>query len=511
MPPDVDIITGVDRSPSSQLTQRPTELERAASISSKTPSIPNQHTRPISTYSRHSSSTGSRTTDRNHVDDDSLEDNSGVPKLSLWRLFWFFLTEFGIHAWGGSVGQIALMKEKLVVQDQWVSLQRFQRVFAVYQILPGPEAAEMCMFFGCLSAGRWGGAVAGMGFILPGFLLMLTASVLYVTVDVQNVYIQASFKALRAVVAAMIFRATHSLADHVLTYPKTGKPNPYLIASAIFTVINSALHINIFISLFLYGIIYTLITRRWYFPAILIFILQYVVFGLYVHFKSFPSEVSLALGIAPEPTIPSLLALGLVAGSLSFGGAYTAFPFVQAEAVLLGKWIPLSTFIEGIAIGQILPAPLVIFVTFVGFQGGYYGGNLEEASKGGGEGNIGMGFAGSAVMTVGMFLPCFLFTIMGHTVLEKLVRNKFLAAFFEGLCGAVIGVIAITAFSILKQAVGEPPSKDPDGHSVVFQGPATVIFGMALAAAYRFDHKYTSLLIVICGAVAGQFLFVDKV
>jgi chromate transport protein ChrA len=134
----------------------------------------------------------------------SFEDNSKVPKLSLFALFWFFFYNFGLFAWGGPVAQIALIKEKLVMQDQWITVERFQRVFAVYQILPGPEAAELCMFFGCLSAGRIGGIVAGIAFILPGFTLMLLASYLYSLAGFENIYFNASFKALQPIVAAMV-------------------------------------------------------------------------------------------------------------------------------------------------------------------------------------------------------------------------------------------------------------------------------------------------------------------
>jgi hypothetical protein len=107
--------------------------------------------------------------------DGDLRDNSKIPKLSYAKLFWFIFYNFGFFAWGGPVAQIALIKDKLVIQDQWISLPRFQRVFSAYQILPGPEAAELCMFFGCLSAGRIGGIIAGIAFILPGFVLMLLA------------------------------------------------------------------------------------------------------------------------------------------------------------------------------------------------------------------------------------------------------------------------------------------------------------------------------------------------
>lgn len=135
-------------------------------------------------------------------DDDLISSNA--PKLPLHHLFWYFFYNFGLFAWGGSVAQIALIKEQIVIKEKWITLARFQRVFAVYQILPGPEAAELCMFFGCLSAGRLGGVVAGVAFILPGFVLMLAASYLYTLAGLENRYFDASFRALQPVVAAMV-------------------------------------------------------------------------------------------------------------------------------------------------------------------------------------------------------------------------------------------------------------------------------------------------------------------
>ena len=138
--------------------------------------------------------------------DQGLQDNSNVPEMSYLKVFWFFFYNFGLFAWGGPVAQIALIKDKLVVKDKWITLPRFQRVFSVYQILPGPEAAELCMFFGCLSAGRIGGIIAGLAFILPGFVLMLLASYLYTLAGFENQYFNASFRALQPIVAAMVCR-----------------------------------------------------------------------------------------------------------------------------------------------------------------------------------------------------------------------------------------------------------------------------------------------------------------
>lgn len=430
-------------------------------------------------------------------------DNSMVPKMSLPRLFWFFFYNFGLFAWGGPVAQIALIKERLVIQDKWITLERFQRVFSLYQILPGPEAAELCMFFGCLSAGKLGGVVAGIAFILPGFTLMLVASYVYSLAGFSNKYFNASFRALQPIVAAMILRATHKIADHSVVNQRTKKVDPFLIVIAICTAINGTLRLNIFISLGLYGLIYLFISRRWWILAGTLFALQYAGYAIYVIFRGVPKPVALALGIAKTPSLVNLFVLGLVAGSLSFGGAYTAIPFIQVEAVLKGGWLAQRVFIDCIAIGNVLPAPLVIFATFVGFQGSLIDGGLGKA------------FAGAIIITLGMFFPCFIFTIAGHDLLEKLVHNKFLSAFFDGLCGSVVGVIAIIAAQILKSSIeGSPVGNNTESNKVAINrisgsGLAAVLYCLALMALYKFTNKWTAVLLLASGAIAGQFIFVD--
>jgi chromate transport protein ChrA len=227
------------------------------------------------------------------------------------------------------------------------------------------------------------------------------------------------------------------------------------------------------------------------------------------------------LGIAQTPSLTNLFVLGLVAGSLSFGGAYTAIPFIQVEAVLKGAWLSQSVFIDCIAIGNVLPAPLVIFATFVGFQGGLA------------EGGLGNAFVGAIIITLGMFSPCFLFTIAGHSLLEKLIRNKvclsitlilmvtapdllqLLSSFFDGLCGAVIGVIAIIAAQILQTSIegvkrqAEQTSVNAAIDRLSQNGPAAVLYVLALATLYKFSSKYSPLLLLVCSAIAGQFIFIS--
>lgn len=129
--------------------------------------------------------------------------------------------------------------------------------------------------------------------------------------------------------------------------------------------------------------------------------------------------------------------------------------------------------------------------------------------------SLGTAFAGAVVITLGMFFPCFVFTIAGHKLLEKLVRSEILASFFDGLCSSVIGVIAVIAAQILKASVEGPIDRIKDkpvteAITLTAQvGPAAVLYILALAVLYKFTNKYAALLLVIFGAVAGQFVFVD--
>ncbi|CAG8739111.1 29290_t:CDS:2 [Gigaspora margarita] len=394
---------------------------------------------------------------------DEFSDNSNVPKLSYWRIFLLNLW-FGFNAWGGPVAQIALIKDTLVIKEKWITIPRFNRVFGVYQILPGPEATELCMFFGCLSGGRFGGFLAGLGFVLPGFALILLFSYIYVIVGLNNVYFNASFRALQPIVSAMVLRATHKISEHALMSHTTHRFSYWLFGMATLAAIQTTVNFNYFITL------------------------------------AIPSPSSLGIGVAkadpgsgPDPG--HTFALGLVAGSLSF-----------AEAVTIGNWMAISTFLDSIAIGNIIPSPLVMFSTFIGFQAGYLWGDH----------NVGYGLLGGLLIAVGMLFPCFLFTILGHNLLELLVRNKFLAAFFDGISGTVVGIIAITALDLLKASItsktGLTDVSQQDLPTLLAKNSslAAVLYVLTLAALYGLKKPYLSLWLIIFGAIAGQFLFINN-
>src|SRR5688572_9591729 len=180
-----------------------------------------------------------------------------IPEQSLSALFLRFL-RFGALAWGGPFAQIAMVRQSLVDEERWVSSEHFNRVLALYQVLPGPEAHELCVYFGMLARGRIGGVLAGLGFMLPGFLLMFALSWAYVSLglDVHGKW-AVLFGAIQAAVIALIVRAVHRIGSHVLL-------NAWLWAIAIVAAAAHFAGVHFAFILLVAGIIYlaSSISRR---------------------------------------------------------------------------------------------------------------------------------------------------------------------------------------------------------------------------------------------------------
>src|SRR5918998_278942 len=124
--------------------------------------------------------------------------------------------KFGALAWGGPAAQIAMISKECVDEEEWVDQETFKKTLAVYQVLPGPEAHELCVYFGRVRGGKLGAFLAGLGFMLPGFLLMLGLSVLYVEADLSD-NLDELFYGLKAAVVAIIARALVRLSRTFIT------------------------------------------------------------------------------------------------------------------------------------------------------------------------------------------------------------------------------------------------------------------------------------------------------
>jgi chromate transporter len=177
-----------------------------------------------------------------------------APAEPYGKLFRRFL-RFGFLAWGGPVAQIDMVRQELVSEEKWVSPEHFRRLLAIYQVLPGPEAHELCVHFGMMSRGRLGGVLAGLGFMLPGFVLMFLLSWLYLSLNIAATTFQAIFLGIQPAVIALIVRACHRIGGHALV----DRP---LWAIGILAAIGELLGLSFYITLPLAGLTYVFAAKR---------------------------------------------------------------------------------------------------------------------------------------------------------------------------------------------------------------------------------------------------------
>lgn len=384
-----------------------------------------------------------------------------------------------------------MIKQQFVDEGKWLTQEQFNRVYAFYQIMPGPEATELCCYFGLLAGGpnifvqRLASVIAGLGFVIPGFFSMLTLSIIYAYFGTSNTYTNAAFKGVQPAICALIVRAIHKIGDHGLSVD--GKVDFYLVLVCVTSVIQSVMNVPFFITLFVSGLFYNFLTQpgRWYylglFLTFLISVYGLIGYIVYCYLNGYPEPLTIGGPALATPALYNIFLLGLLGGCLTFGGAYTAIPFIQQTAVINGNWLTNQQFIDGIALGSVVPSPLVIFVTFIGFITGF-----KE--------NVGIAFAGSILMTIGMFIPAFSFTVVGHDLFERLIGLEFLRKVLDGTTASAVGLIVVSCVSIMKSSITNPYG--------------VITFTVALYSLYTFKYKHTNIIIIAIAACAGQVFYV---
>ena len=370
---------------------------------------------------------------------------------SFGSLFVRFL-KFGLLAWGGPAAQISMISKECVDEEGWVSEETFKKTLAVYQVLPGPEAHELCVYFGRIRGGKLGGLAAGLGFMLPGFLLMLGLSVLYVEAGLDERF-EELFYGLKAAVGALVAMAIVRLGRKFIN------DVPLAIIAAAAFGLTLGLDLTFILVLLLRASPTSCGPR------------QGRAAGRSV--RSRRRSLTAAAFVAGAVTLSltaEIFLEGLKAGLLTFGGAYTLVPFLQDTAVDAQGWLTDAQFLDGLALGGILPAPMIIFSTFVGYLAG--------------------GLAGGLAMTLGIFLPAFVFPIFFHHQLVALADNPRIRPFLLGVAAGVIGLIGAVTVEILDESVVDVP--------------AAVLAIAAFAALYRWQAKLTVLFVVLgCGLVGA--------
>ncbi|WP_158664393.1 chromate transporter [Cupriavidus metallidurans] len=388
------------------------------------------------------------------------------PTLTYFQLFMRFL-KFGFLAWGGPVAQVAMLRRELVNEERWISSERFNRLLAVMQVLPGPEANELCVHLGMRAKGRLGGVLAGLAFMLPGFLLMLALSWLYFRMDIAGTALGAAFLGVQAAVIALIVRALHRIGEDILV-------DRWLWAIAIVAALASAAGVAFWITLPAAGGVYALWMLKRGRLALLV-AAGAVALAAAMALWAPRAQPLVEAVVQGEASLLLIFVAGLKAGLLTFGGAYTAIPFIRNDAVGRG-WITDGQFLDGLALSGVLPAPLIIFATFVGYVAG--------------------GPLGALVMTAGVFLPAFAFSLIFYDRLEAVLEVKEMHAFLDGVAAGVVGLIAATTVDLAFVTAARVPSL----------AVAVSIFVAALAFLYAWKNKLNIAVAIIGAGVAGWLL-----
>jgi chromate transporter len=382
---------------------------------------------------------------------------------------------FGLFAFGGPVAQIAMLRHELVDQERWVTSDRFNRLLAVYQVLPGPEAHELAVHLGLVRGGRLGAFLAGLGFMLPGFLLMLLLSWLYLGIDLTQPGVAAGLLGAQVAVVALVTRAVPRIARHILV-------DRWTWTIAIVAALATFAGVSFWFVLPVSALAYVLASRPG--PAgsgaigaaaVLAVLVAITVLAV-VWSAGEPTGNAASVGAPSTPDTVGLFGSGLKAGLLTFGGAYTAIPFVRHDAVDHG-WLSDGQFLDGLALSGVLPAPLIIFATFVGFVAG--------------------GLQGAVAITLGIFLPAFSFAILLGDRLEALVDWRPLHRALEGVAAGVVGIIAVTAIQLGAAVAGRVPSI----------AVAALLFAAGLAILAVWKSRWATPLVVASGALAGWLAF----
>lgn len=362
--------------------------------------------------------------------------------------------KFGLLAWGGPAAQISMIGRECVEEEGWVSEETFKKTLAVFQVLPGPEAHELCVYFGRLRGGRTGGFLAGLGFMLPGFLLMLGLSALYVEAGLDE-RLEEIFYGLNAAVGALVAMAIVRLSRKFLD----DVPLVLLaVGSLALTLLAGAGFVPVLLGA---GAIYWLWRTSGASAAAL---------------RSLTPAPLLAAGaIAGTITVSlagEIFLEGLQAGLLTFGGAYTVVPFLQEGAVEAHGWLSDGQFLDGLALAGALPAPAIIFSTFVGYLTG--------------------GLGGALLMTLGIFIPAFVLPIFFHRQLVAVADSPRTRPFLLGVAAGVIGLIAAVTVEIVREGVVDVPT-------------AIIAIGSFLALL-RWQSKLTVLYVVVASGAIGALL-----
>lgn len=439
-------------------------------------------------------------------------DNTQMPApVTLAQAFWYWL-KLGFISFGGPAGQISIMHHDLVEKRRWISEQRFLHALNYCMVLPGPEAQQLATYIGWLMHRTWGGIIAGTLFVLPSLLILIALSWIYIAFG--NVPLVAGlFYGIKPAVTAIVVHAAHRIGSRAL------KNNAlWAIATAAFVAI-FALNVP--------------------FPAIVAVAAVIGYFGGRIAPDTFKvggghGKTGKSFGAAlidddtPTPphamfNWPHLIRIAIVgallwlvpmalltlrygwdhtltqmgwfftkAALLTFGGAYAVLPYVYQGAVGHYAWLTPTQMIDGLALGETTPGPLIMVVAFVGFIGAYVHALF------GTENLFLAGAIAATLVTWFTFLPSFLFILAGGPLVESTHNDLKFTAPLTAITAAVVGVILNLALFFGYHVLW------PQGFAGTFDWVSALI---ALAAGIAlFRYRRSVIQVIVACAVIGLLL-----
>lgn len=437
---------------------------------------------------------------------------SDAPEAVSFRDALRFWLKLGCISFGGPAGQIAIMHQELVERRRWISERRFLHALNYCMVLPGPEAQQLATYLGWLLHRTWGGIVAGALFVLPSLLVLVALSWIYMAF-VDTPWVSGLFYGIKPAVTAIVLHAAHRIGSRVL---RSGAlwviaamsfiaifgfnvPFPLIVgAAALIGYLGGRLWPAQFRSVGGYGSAAStygaaLIDDDTPAPTHTRFrwtgLLRVVVAGAVLWLL--PMAL-LIVTVGWQGTLTRMGWFFTKAALLTFGGAYAVLPYVYQGAVDGYGWLTPTQMIDGLALGETTPGPLIMVVAFVGFVGGYvqalFGPDMRFLA----------GAVAAIVVTWFTFLPSFLFVLAGGPLVESTREDLKFTAPLTAITAAVVGVILNLAMFFAYHVLW------PQGFEGTFDWRSALIAVAAAVALFR--YKRSVLTVIGASAAAGLVL-----
>ncbi len=438
----------------------------------------------------------------------NTQEISGQPEpVSFFEALMYWL-KLGFISFGGPAGQISMMHQELVEKRRWISEHRFLHALNYTMVLPGPEAQQLATYIGWLMHGVWGGIAAGVLFVLPSLFILIGLTWVYLVYGDVPAVEGILYGIKPAVTAIVVFAAyrigSRALRNNVLRLMAVlafiaifafDIPFPYIVlAAGIIGYMGSRVSPEHFKAGAGHGA-----SKETYGPAIIDDDTpapahaqfnwgRFVVFLLTGLFIGGAVMAMLVNTYGWQGTLTQMSWFFTKAALVTFGGAYAVLPYVYQGGVEQYQWLSGSQMIDGLALGETTPGPLIMIVAFVGFVGGW----TKEIF--GPDSLLLAGAAGASIATLFTFLPSFLFILLGGPAVEATRDDVKFTAPLTGITAAVVGVIMNLATFFAYHVLW------PQGFDANFEWFSAFIGAAAFIALFRYKVGIVPV-IAACAAI----------